>query len=185
VSGIEVVARRRELATRRGFTVKTADIEARWPFDDGEFALVHANQVIEHVKRLDHFVTEIRRVLAPRGQAVICTENLASWHNVAALLPGWQPFSITTISTTGAVGNPMALHPEAHEFGESWQHIHVITLRALVELFEVHGFVVEHQFAAGYYPLWGRLGSWAAVKNPGHGHFIGIRARRVDSRFLS
>jgi SAM-dependent methyltransferase len=180
VSGIEIVESRRELATRRGFTVKAADIEGPWPFDDGEFALVHANQVIEHVKRLDPFVTEIHRVLAPGGQVLICTENLASWHNIGALVAGWQPFSVTNISSTGAVGNPMALHDEAHEFGETWQHIHVVTLRALVELFEVHGLVVEHQFAAGYYPLRGHLGSWAASKNPGHGHFIGIRARRVD-----
>lgn len=178
VSGIEIVESRRELAERRGFTVRSGDIEGIWPFDEGEFALVHANQVIEHVKRLDQFVTEIRRVLAPNGQTVICTENLASWHNIAALIPGWQPFSVTNISKTGAVGNPMALHNEGHEFGETWQHIHVITLRALVELFEAHGFIVEERFAAGYYPLLGRLGSWAAAKNPAHGHFIGVRARR-------
>ncbi len=177
VAGIEVVPERRALAEARGFTVRSGDLEQRWPFDDGAFALVHANQVIEHVKRLDHFVLEAKRVLRPGGRLLVCTENLASWHNVAALLLGWMPFTLTNISTTGAIGNPLALHPEAGGHGESWQHIHVVTLRALTDLLAAHGFVVEERFAVGWYPLRGRAARWAAQRNPGHGHFIGVRAQ--------
>ena len=54
----------------------------------GAFDVVHANQVIEHVFDLDRFVSEIKRVLAPGGRAIICTENIASWHSVAALFLG-------------------------------------------------------------------------------------------------
>jgi len=77
---------------------------------DASFDVVHANPVIEHVFDLDRFVSEIKRVLAPGGRAIICTENLASWHNVAALFLGFQPFSTTNISETRPIGNPFALH---------------------------------------------------------------------------
>src|SRR4051794_824373 len=55
VTGLEIVDSQRALAQARGYTVGAADLEQRWPFADGAFELVHANQVIEHVKRLDHF----------------------------------------------------------------------------------------------------------------------------------
>lgn len=178
VAGIEVVPERRALAEARGFTVRDGDLEQRWPFDDGEFALVHANQVIEHVKRLDHFVLEAARVLAPGGAFVVCTENLASWHNVGALLLGWMPFTLTNISSKGALGNPFAMHPDGGDHAESWQHIHVITLGALRDLLTAHGFEVEEQLSVGYHPLRGRAARWAAARNPAHGHFIGFRARK-------
>jgi trans-aconitate methyltransferase len=56
VAGIEIVCDRAELASQRGFDVRIGDLDEPWPFGDGTFDLVHANQVIEHVKRLDHFV---------------------------------------------------------------------------------------------------------------------------------
>lgn len=179
VYGIEIVEERRTLAEARGYHVVPGDLEQRWPYDDDMFALVHANQVIEHVKRLDHFAEETRRVLRPGGVAVICTENLASWHNVAALILGYQPFSYTNISNTAALGNPFAQHPggpSGHR-GESWQHIHVVSLAALGQLFSEHGFVVEHQFAGGYHPFRGRFARALAHRDPRHGHFIGLRAR--------
>lgn len=179
VTGLEVVASRRELALARGFDVVSGDLESAWPFEDGSFEVVHANQVIEHVKRLDHFASEARRVLAPGGTVVICTENLASWPNVAAVAMGWMPFSLTNI-TRLAIGNPLALHiDEERHPGESWQHVHVLTPRALHELFERHGFVVERAFGAGWFPAIGRLESWLSERRPQRAHFIGIRARAV------
>jgi SAM-dependent methyltransferase len=178
VSGIELIAERGERAAARGFAIESCDIEGPWPFDDASFSLVHANQVIEHVKRLDHFVSEARRVLRPGGTLLVCTENLASWHNVAALLMGWMPFTLTNVSSTGAIGNPLALHPEAGGgYGESWQHVHVITPRALSELLQRHDFQVDDSLAIGYHPLRGRLARWAARRNPAHAHFIGARAQ--------
>ena len=106
VAGLEIVEERAELARAHGFDVRSGDLNDDWPFEDGSFDVVHANQVIEHVIRLDHFVEEMRRVLRPRGRAIVCTENLASWHNVGALALGYQPFSLTNISARRPIGNP-------------------------------------------------------------------------------
>lgn len=115
VAGIEIVEEARAQARGRGFDVRSADLEEAWPFGPDEFDVVHANQVIEHVKRLDHFVKEIARVLRPAGQAIVCTENLASWHNVVAAALGYMPFSLTNISEIGPVGNPYAGHEGREE----------------------------------------------------------------------
>jgi SAM-dependent methyltransferase len=179
VAGIEVVDDWRAQAVARGFDVRAGDLEHAWPFDNASFDVVVANQVIEHVKRLDDFVGQIRRVLAPGGHAVVCTENLASWHNVAALALGYMPFSATNISATGAIGNPLALHAgESGHEETSMQHVHILTHVALRDIFARHGFAVRGDFAAGYYPLAGRLASRLAQSCPRHAHFIGVIAER-------
>ncbi|HWJ45727.1 MAG TPA: class I SAM-dependent methyltransferase [Gaiellaceae bacterium] len=173
VQGLELVPERAELARARGFDVRVGDLDARWPFDDGAVDLVHANQVLEHVHRLDHFAGEVLRVLRPGGRAVVCTENLASWHNVAALALGYQPFSLTNVSNVRPIGNRFALHAGEPPGRSSWQHVHVLTLTALRDLFDAHGFAVEEAWASGYHPLPGRL----ARLDPRHGHFIGLVVR--------
>jgi SAM-dependent methyltransferase len=178
VQGLELVDERAELARSRGFDVRTGDLETRWPFADGSFDIVHANQVIEHVKRLDHFVSELARVLTPGGVTVVCTENLASWHNVAALMLGFQPFSLTNVSNLRSIGNRFALHTNEQPAGESWQHVHVLTLTALRDLFEAHGLSVTASWGAGYHPFSGRVGRQLARLDPRHAHFIAVVARR-------
>jgi uncharacterized membrane protein YkvA (DUF1232 family) len=186
VSGLEIVSGRAERARFRGFDVHVADIEATWPFESRSFDVVHSNQVIEHVVDIDHFVAETRRVLKPDGVAIVCTENLASWHNVAALTLGYQPFSLTNISTSGPLGNPLALH--ADEEGNdlpSWNHVHVLSLTGLRDLFAGHDFAVKRTFGAGYHPMPGRMGAWLAEHDPRHAHFIGVVAERPADKVLT
>ena len=85
----------------------------RLPYDDESFDVVCSNQVIEHLARTDNFVSEILRVLRPGGYAVTSTENLASWHNIAALALGWQPFSLSNVSKVLGLGNPLAIYRSA------------------------------------------------------------------------
>lgn len=178
VHGLELVDERAELARRRGFDVRTGDLDEPWPFEDASFDVVHANQVIEHVTRLDHFASELQRVLARDGLAVVCTENLASWHNVAAVALGYQPFSLTNVSSVRPVGNPFALHSgEPSPHGESWQHIHVLTLAGLRDVLAAHGFEIVTSWGTGYYPFSKRLASVLAAREPRHAHFIGVVAR--------
>ncbi len=107
VSGVEVVPTAADEARARGVEVQVADLNDPLPYDDGSFDLVHANQVIEHVSDLDRFVSEARRVLRPGGRAVVCTENLASWHNVAALVVGYMPFSLANVSSARLRRQPL------------------------------------------------------------------------------
>jgi SAM-dependent methyltransferase len=182
VFGLELVDERAELARRRGFHVSTGDLEEPWPFPDEAFDIVHANQVIEHVKRLDHFVSEVRRVLAPAGVALVCTENLASWHNVAALALGYQPFSLTNVSNVRPIGNPYALHAGETPERESWQHVHVLTLAGLRDIFAAHGLSVTGSWGTGYYPFPRRLASRLAERDPSHSHFIAVIVRPLPVR---
>lgn len=182
VAGLELVEDRAELARARGFDVRTGDLDEPWPFEGRAFDVVHANQVIEHVTRIDHFVAELRRVLARGGTAVVCTENLASWHNIAPLTLGYQPFSLTNVSRVRPIGNPFALHADqtpAH--GESWQHVHVLTLAGLRDIFEAHGFTIEASWGAGYYPFSRRLARALAARDPRHAHFIAVIARSASA----
>jgi len=180
VGGIEIVAERRKLAQARGYDVRDGDLEAEWPFGAASFDIVHSNQVIEHVKRLDHFMQELTRVVRPGGLVLVCTENLASWHNVGALALGYQPFSIANISGKGSIGNPFALHEDDDSAWESWQHIHVMALDALRDLFRRFGLQEDSVFASGYYPAWGRVASRLSDRDPRHAHFIGSTGRLVS-----
>jgi SAM-dependent methyltransferase len=177
VHGLELVADRAALARARGFDVRVGDLDEAWPFEDRSVDVAHANQVIEHVQRLDRFVLELKRVLRPSGKAIVCTENLASWHNVAALAAGYQPFSLTNISNVRPLGNRFALHADEQPGEESWQHVHVLTLSALQDLFAAHGFAVESSWGAGYHPLPGRIARGLARIDARHAHFIGLVAR--------
>lgn len=101
IHGLEIVAKRAELAKNSGVNVVIGDLNQHLDFEDECFELVHANQVIEHVADVDHFAQEVFRILRPGGYAIISTENASSWHNIFALLLGWQMFSLTNMSGRG------------------------------------------------------------------------------------
>ena len=176
VHGVEIVPERAQLAAERGIEVISADLNRRLPYEDGTFDVVCSNQVIEHLADTDTFVAELNRVLRPGGFAVTSTENLASWHNVASLLLGWQPFSLTNVSRERlGLGNPLAIHRAGDGLElESWQHLRVFAHRGLRELFEAHGFDVERLLGAGYYPLPGRL----AGVDSRHAAFLTVKSRK-------
>jgi SAM-dependent methyltransferase len=178
IHGIEVVPSRARLAQERGISVATADLAGAFPFESASFDAVVSNQVIEHLFDTDLFLSEAFRVLKPGGVVVTSTENLASWHNVAALLLGWQPFSLTNVSEKGAIGNPFGLWVDGDGSGAAdpvtWQHRRVFAARGLVSLHAAHGFADVRLLGAGYYPLPGRVGTW----NPAHAAFITVAGQR-------
>jgi SAM-dependent methyltransferase len=180
VHGIEVVESRAALARARGISVVSADLGAPLPFEDQAFDAVVSNQVIEHLFDTDLFLAEAFRVLKVGGVVVTSTENLASWHNVASLLLGWQPFSLTNVSSAGSIGNPLGLAVggdyREHVVGETtWQHHRVFTTRGLRDLHRAHGFTALRSFGSGYYPLPSRMGRI----NPAHAAFITVSGQRI------
>jgi len=158
-----------------GWTVVEDDLNAVTSLASDQFDLIVSNQVIEHLYDTDIFIEEIFRTLRPGGVVVLSTENLASWHNVASLAIGWQPFSLTNITAkAGGVGNPLAFYAGSDGACFPMQHHRLMTPRALTELLSAHGFGDIRRAGAGYYPF---PSSFGAI-DVAHAHFICVAARK-------
>lgn len=152
--GVEIVAPQAAIARDRGLIVNEADLEKSLPYEDGFFDLIVANQVIEHIYNMELFVCEIKRVLRRGGFAIISTENLASWHNICALVLGWQPFSVTNFLPGRSLGNPLSLYKaRVDEVPVSWCHDKVLAYGALKDLFNEAEFKIIKIIGSGYYPF--------------------------------
>jgi SAM-dependent methyltransferase len=171
LAGVELIERHAAVARSRGIDVAVADLDEGIPFPSESFDIVHANQVIEHVRRTDVFLREVRRVLKPEGLACISTNNLSSWHNVVSLGLGMQPMPMH-VSDEIIVGNP--LNPE-HRWGHrdlGRTHLRLFTARALAELADYHGLAMQQIRTVGYYPLPQLLARAAARVDPLHAAFL-------------
>lgn len=176
VYGTEILTSSSKKATKNGVNVKISDLNQRLPYKDDMFDIVHSNQVIEHLNNTDMFMDEIYRILKPGGYAVISTENLASWHNIFALILGFIPFSLTNISEKkAAIGNPFAPHAgKESTAASSWQHMRIFTVYGLMDLAKLTGFNVERVLASGYYPL----GNLLSNIDKRHSHFFVLKLRK-------
>lgn len=173
VYGLEIVEESVRKAVQKGVNVQQGDINKGLPFKNDFFDVVHADQVIEHITSLDTFVSEIYRVLKPGGYAIISTENASSWHNIFAMVMGWQMFSLTNASSKASIGNPLALH-RSGEGGcmQSWTHKVILSYKGLADIFSIYDFRNKKIIGAGYYPLPAVFGK----VDPRHSHFITLKA---------
>ncbi len=171
VVGVEFLSHKAAAARERGIDVVEADLEGRLPLEDGSFDVIHANQVIEHLRHTDVFLAEVRRLLAPSGVVALSTNNLSSWHNVISLVAGLQPPPMH-VSDELIVGNP--LNPEdgwSHE-DRGRIHLRLFTPRALTELCAHHGLRCVEVRTVGYYPLPPLVGRLASRVDGRHGAFL-------------
>lgn len=135
-------------ARERGVEAYQVDLDQEsLPFDDGSLDAIHCGEVIEHLVDTDHLMDEIRRTLAPAGVCALSTPNLASWHNRAALLFGYQPF-LTEVSFRHAPGRPGFA-----QAASGGGHLRVFTYRALLEFLQLHGFGVVAKAGIGVFEL--------------------------------
>jgi SAM-dependent methyltransferase len=171
VHGVEFIGEHAAVARTRGIAAVEADIEDGLPFDDESFDLVSANQVIEHLRGTDLFLSEIRRVLKPDGVACVSTNNLSSWHNIIALLMGYQPNPMH-VSDEVIVGSPLNPEQGWHHEDRGRVHLRLFTGRALVELAEHHGLERRSLKGVGYYPLRPKLAAVATRIDPRHAAFL-------------
>jgi SAM-dependent methyltransferase len=152
ITGVEVVPEVAEKARCRGIKVVSADLNGPLPLPDASFDIVHANQVIEHLHGTDQFVSEVKRVLAPGGYAILSTNNLASFHNIASLILGRQP-PPCHVSNRVVVGNPLnPMEGSVHEFA-AMAHLRIFSYRALREFLGVYGLKPDWYRTVGFYPF--------------------------------
>lgn len=178
VCGVEWLEEHADLARARGVEVERADLNEGLPYPDASFDLVHANQVIEHLRGTDAFMRELRRVCAPGGRVVLSTNNLASWHNIASLVLGFQPMP-NHVSDEVHVGNPLDPRRSIRHADVGQTHLRVFTTRALTELAAAHGLAVERVAMNGYYPLAPRFARVASRVDGRHAAFMVVVLRPV------
>lgn len=196
VAGIEWNASMARQALGRGLRVIRADLNRPIPLRAGSIDVVMLSDVLEHLSETTGLVREVYRVLKPGGYAVLSTPNLASWHNILALVLGIQPFSGPHLThflqvDVGVIqrmraGSCQALADQgwAEVEGEAtmYRHIVVAAYRSLRRLLAAQGFDLERTIAVGYYPLPPVLERVMTRLDPAHAAHVVIKVRKPDVR---
>jgi len=114
--GVEIAAAAIDRARRRHpeLEFRLAEIGAELPLNDNEVDVVWASEVIEHVADTARWLSEVRRVLRPRGRLLLTTPN----HSRLRLLAG-------------------GIERYSAPLGD---HLHLYTARSLRELLGDFGF---------------------------------------------
>jgi len=189
VYGIEINRPLAKQARDNNIRVVRADLNSYWSFQSDSLSVVTAFNLLEHLVETQRFVNELYRVLKPGGYAVINTPNLASWHNIAALLVGLQPFSGPNITSMTESDVPIVrrMHRRAHSLPEDpeytetdeperHRHIVVVAYKGIIHALKRVGFSVENALGFGYYPLPPALARVASRLDPSHAHHMVIKA---------
>jgi ubiquinone/menaquinone biosynthesis C-methylase UbiE len=138
--GVDVAEAALARARRRHpeLSFERAPIDGPLPLADGSFDVVWASEVIEHVADTARWLSEVRRVLAPRGRLLVTTPN----HGRLAL----------------------ALRGVEHYSEPLGDHLHLYSTRSLRALLDEFGFTqVDVRTLAGP-PLLRRLLTARAVR---------------------
>jgi SAM-dependent methyltransferase len=91
-AGVDISQNHVAIARDAGIDARLCDLNRDpLPFDDAEFDLIFAGEVIEHLVDTDGFLAEVRRCCKPGGHLVLTTPNLASFENRIRLLLGVYP----------------------------------------------------------------------------------------------
>jgi SAM-dependent methyltransferase len=141
--GVEVAeaALSRARARHSGLDFRLAPMDGPLPLADGSFTLVWASEVIEHVADTAAWLSEVRRVLAPRGRLLLTTP---SHGRLRVAFAGVERFS-----------EPLG------------DHLHLYTRRSLREVLGEFGFGEVTVRVAGGPPGFRRLLLARAVRGVG------------------
>jgi ubiquinone/menaquinone biosynthesis C-methylase UbiE len=114
------VALRRAAARLPGAEIASVVPDEPLPFVDGEFELVLCAETIEHVRDVQLFLSEIRRVLRPGGGLALTTPEYGRRTALRALLSGFES-----------------------EFDPLSPHVRFFTRTSLERLLDAMGFTVD------------------------------------------
>lgn len=191
IYGLEYNQSLAQEAMQHGVQVLCSDLNTAIPLSTSSITVVTAFNVLEHLIETQRFLSEVYRVLAPGGYAIINTPNLASWHNIAALFMGLQPFSGPNIDSMTESDVPIVrrMHRRAYHLPEEpaylslpeperHRHIVVVAFRSIQKALVRTGFVIEAALGFGYYPLPSELAKVMSRLDPAHAHHMVIKARK-------
>lgn len=108
------------------------------PFKNNYFDLIFAREVIEHFFRPDKFIDETKRIGKDNSKIILSTPNLNSWHTRLLILFGYAPTNYTPYP-----GKTYGI-PKFFKTQPIYDHIRVFPYRALKEIFNSDGFVLEN-----------------------------------------
>ena len=120
-------------AVSPGFEYRQRDVAKGLPFGEGEFDVVLAGEVVEHLLDTIAFLRECRRVLRPGGVVLLTTPNLAYWRNLLQWMRQQQFFFVD------------------HRAGENG-HVRYFAPRTLRAVMMEAGLRVEALFSVGDLP---------------------------------
>jgi SAM-dependent methyltransferase len=129
VTAMDAAAENMDRLRARRLTAVQADATAAFPFEDAQFDVVFAGEIIEHLFDAQAFARELRRVLRPSGKLVLTTPNLAHLPDRLALLLGKAPAQV------------QPLHPFLR------LHIRPFTFGTLRDTLESAGFAIDKQLS--------------------------------------
>jgi len=103
---------------------------------------------------IDNFFSEVKRVLKKGGRLIISTENLASYHNIFALLLGNQPYSGPYLSQKHPIGHRLVKdYWDSPVSSKMSPHLNVMTTKSLASLLNYNKFKIKKVQGVGFYPL--------------------------------
>jgi len=119
----------------------TIDKKMGWNIDheglpNGNYDIIFANHIIEHLQDPDKFLEECKRVMTKDMILEIGTPNLTAWFNRILFLFGYVPRSVE-LSKKFNVGKAFNWN-----FDELGGHVFVYSVPAIVKLLKLHGFTV-------------------------------------------
>lgn len=178
IYGIEIDPNKVKEAKSKGVIAFKEDLNKKIPFKDNFFDVIIANQVIEHLYNTDNFIEEIYRVLKPNGYVIISTNNLASWHNLFALILGYQPFP-SDISSYTNIGKLIGLFKGD---GKSWSHLRIFTTHSLIDLLKFYKFNINKVVSVGYYPFPQILAKFLSKLDKIHSAYVTVKATKPGNK---
>jgi ubiquinone/menaquinone biosynthesis C-methylase UbiE len=117
---VSPVALKRAARRLLGAEIVVLQPDAPLPFVDGEFELVLCSETIEHVRDVQLFLSEIRRVLRPGGGLALTTPNHSRLTAMQMVLNGFES-----------------------EFDPLSPHLRFFTRRSMTRLLDAMGFSVD------------------------------------------
>lgn len=120
------------------FHFSTCNLEAGMPFPDGEFDVLYAGEVIEHLLNPDLFFSEAFRVLKARGHLVLSTPNLNSWINRLLFLFGYQPLFMECSTKSSVYGYGFMKRFKKQDWPVG--HVRLFNRRSLTDALNDNGF---------------------------------------------